>query len=32
MSLTTLIPLIINPVASTSSTVLIPARAIYQYV
>jgi hypothetical protein len=31
-SLTPLIPLIINPVASTSSTLPISARAIYQYV
>jgi hypothetical protein len=31
-SSTPLIPLIINPAASTSSTLLIPARAIYQYV
>jgi hypothetical protein len=31
-SSTTLIPLIINPAALTSSTVLIFARAIYQYV
>jgi hypothetical protein len=32
MSSIPLIPLIINPAASTSSTLLIPSRAIYQYV
>jgi hypothetical protein len=31
-SSTPLIPLIINPAASTSSTLLIPACTIYQYV
>jgi hypothetical protein len=32
MSLTLLIPLIINPAASTSSILLISACTIYQYV